>query len=313
MGWWGGGGIVWEGARWRGGGCVGVCGGVCVCVCACVRVCVRACVRPCVCVHASVCASMHACVRAGMRACIRACSLTKGFFFSGSLKKICFTPTQGCFRGTIADVIVVFASEDIVYGTVHEDTLRSAVRASKTAEDTMDMGSIAAANAVLDELIKDEKKEVSEVKKRSLGVEDPEVDLLAQEKALELMEITATQVMITKIKVSSGRLEVQDDKMELVKEHEEKARRLIDANIVLVPIPSSEKKTREAIQASAAGKARGKDGKSFVGVFLDQGMFGEPITASHVRVNAVNLTVTKVCGCHVAFGSPACRHTDAIA
>jgi hypothetical protein len=198
-------------------------------------------------------------------------------------------------------------SEDIVYNTAHEDTLRSAVRASKTAEDTMDMGSIAAANAVLDELIKDEKKEVSEVKKRSLGVEDPEVDLLAQEKALELMEITATQVMITKIKVSSGRLEVQDDKMELVKEHEEKARRLIEANIVLAVIPSSEKKTREVIASSAAGKARGKDGKSFVGIFLDQGMFGEPITAPHIRLNAVNQTVTKVCGCQIQW-EPYCAN-----
>ena len=205
------------------------------------------------------------------------------------------------------------ASEDIVYSSVHEDTLRSAVRASKSAEDAMDMGSIAAASAVLDELIKEEKKEISEVQKRSLGVEDPEVDLLAQEKALELMEITATEIMIQKIKMSSGKTEVQDDKREFVKTNEDKARRLIESNIVLVPIPSSEKKARDAIQASAAGKARGKDGKSFVGVFLDQGMFGEPITAPHVRVNAVNLTVTKVCGCHVAFGSPACRHTDAIA
>jgi hypothetical protein len=196
---------------------------------------------------------------------------------------------------------------------VHEDTLRSAVRASKSAEDTMDMGSISAASAVLDELIKDEKKEVTEKQKRSLGVEEADVDLVAQEKALELLEITATEIMIQKIKMSSGATEVQDDKRDFVKTSEEKARRLIDANIVLVPIPSSEKKTKEVIQAAAAGKARGKDGKSFVGVFLDQGMFGEPITAPHIRVNAVNQTVTKVCGCHVAFGSPACRHTDAIA
>ncbi len=204
------------------------------------------------------------------------------------------------------------ASEDIVYSSVHEDTLRSAVRASKSAEDAMDMGSIAAASAVLDELIKEEKKEISDVQKRSLGVED-EVDLIAQEKAVELMEITATEIMIQKIKMSSGKTEVQDDKREFVKEHEDKARRLIESNIVLVPIPSSEKKARDAIQASAAGKARGKDGKSFVGIFLDQGLFGEPITAPHIRLNAVNLTVTKVCGYHVAFGSPACRHTDAIA
>jgi hypothetical protein len=212
------------------------------------------CVRACGCVHASVCASMHACVRAGMRACVRACSPTKEFFFPGSLKKICFTLTQGCFRGTIADVIVVFASEDIVYGTVHEDTLRSAVRASKAAEDAMDMGSIASASAVLDGLIKEEKKEISEVQKRSLGVEDPEVDLLAQEKALELMEITATEIMIQKIKMSSGKTEVQDDKRDFVKTNEEKARRLIEANIVLVPIPSSEKKARDAIQAAAPAR-----------------------------------------------------------
>lgn len=222
-------------------------------------------------------------------------------------------PHTGMLSGHHRRCIRCVASEDIVYGTVHEDTLRSAVRASKAAEDAMDMGSIASASAVLDGLIKEEKKEISEVQKRSLGVEDPEVDLLAQEKALERMEITASEIMIQKIKMSTGNTEVQDDKRDFVKTNEEKARMLIEANIVLVPIPSSEKKARDAIQAAAAGKARGKDGKSFVGVFLDQGMFGEPITAPHIRLNAVNSTVTKVCGCHVAFGSPACRHTDAIA
>ena len=147
------------------------------------------------------------------------------------------------------------ASEDIVYNSVHEDTLRSAVRASKSAEDTMDMGSIAAASAVLDELIKEEKKEISEMQKRSLGVEYPEVDLLAQEKALELMEITATEIMIQKIKMSSGKTEVQDDKRDFVKTNEEKARRLIEANIVLVPIPSSEKKARDALAQQQSGSA----------------------------------------------------------
>jgi hypothetical protein len=41
-------------------------------------------------------------------------------------------------------------------------------------------------------------------------------------------------------------------------------------------------------------KARGKDGKTFVGIMIDQGLFGEPITAPHVRMNAVNVPVCKV-------------------
>ena len=185
------------------------------------------------------------------------------------------------------------AIQDTVYTSVHEDTLRSAVRASKAPEDAMDMGSLATAVSIVDEAIKEEQQHQSDSDKRSLPSDGQASE--AQEKlALERLEITATELMLRKIIVSSGDAVVADEKKELVQSYEEKAKRLVEANIVVVPIPNSEKKTREALQGSAAGKARGKDGKHYVGVFLDQGLFGEPVTAPHVRINAVNQTVTKV-------------------
>ena len=62
------------------------------------------------------------------------------------------------------------------------------------------------------------------------------------------------------------------------------ARRLLEANVALAVIPSSEKKVRELIQSSAAGKIRGEMGSSTVGIFLDPGAWGEPITAPHNRI-----------------------------
>ena len=58
--------------------------------------------------------------------------------------------------------------------------------------------------------------------------------------------------------------------------------------------PFSINPTTEIIQTLRLFQARGRDGKQFVGVFIDQGLFGEPITAPHVRINAVNAAVVKV-------------------
>ena len=49
----------------------------------------------------------------------------------------------------------------------------------------------------------------------------------------------------------------------------------------------------ELLESTAAGKMKGDPSKSFVGIFLDPALFGEPITAPHIRINPLNLAVTK--------------------
>ena len=61
------------------------------------------------------------------------------------------------------------------------------------------------------------------------------------------------------------------------------ARRLLDANVKLAEIPSSEKKARDVIEMSAAGRVPGQEGERFVGVFIDPTQMGETVTAPHIR------------------------------
>jgi hypothetical protein len=177
-------------------------------------------------------------------------------------------------------------------GSVVQETLRAAVRAGKSAEDAMDMGTILAANKTVDELIEDENKERKEEEKRLLGVEEVADLEDAAESFAQMMEVSAGDTMLEKIRTATGTKTVQDDAKNLIKSWEEKAKRLFDSNVTLITLPSSDKKTREAIAASAAGAAKGND-KSFVGIFFDQGLMGEPVTAPHIRLNAVNTPVVK--------------------
>ena len=95
------------------------------------------------------------------------------------------------------------------------------------------------------------------------------------------------------IEAKTGQSEIAEDHVELVKQREAKAKRMLDANVMFTVIPSSEKKVREALQSSAAGKVRGEEGKQCVGIFIDPGLLGEAATAPHVRLAPVNTGVVK--------------------
>jgi hypothetical protein len=178
--------------------------------------------------------------------------------------------------------------EDSVFSVRHDDTLRGAVRASKAAEDATEMGTIAEAIASLDEAIETENKPETTVPAGTLPSAD-EVDRKADD-----LVITAAHIMIERVKMNTGVETLDDINKDLILAKEYDAKRLFEANVAFCVIPSSEKKAVEAIDASAAGKVRGEAGKSYVGVFIDPGLFGEPVTSPHCRISPINQTAIKV-------------------
>ena len=95
------------------------------------------------------------------------------------------------------------------------------------------------------------------------------------------------------LEAKTGKAEIEQDHIDLVKQREAKAKRMLDANVMLTVIPSSEKKVREAIQSSAAGKVRGEEGKLNVAIFIDPGLLGEAATAPHLRLPPLNTSCIK--------------------
>lgn len=180
-----------------------------------------------------------------------------------------------------------------MYSNVHDDTLKVAVKSGKTPEDALALGTLVAAVNVVDEACSAEDKGKKEDAKRMLV----EVDTVEEVAAPDLLEIAAADIMMAKVQQQHGEKKLGDDVSDKIKEAEAKALRLVEANCVLVPIPSSEKRVKELLAASPAGQMRGKDGKTFVGIFVDNGLFGEPVTAPHIRMNAVNQPVLKVFVC----------------
>ena len=176
--------------------------------------------------------------------------------------------------------------QDSIYNTVHETTIKGAVKGSKSPADACEMGSMAQALQMLDELIKAEKKNSEDT-----TLVNPE----EQKKKKDVMDVgvSVASAIIEKIKVKRGVEELDEDTRVKIKEAELKATRLMNSHAGFGVIPSSEKKAREMLQASGAGKIRGEEGVSYVGIFFDPGLMGEPITAPHVRVNPINQPVLK--------------------
>ena len=72
-------------------------------------------------------------------------------------------------------------------------------------------------------------------------------------------------------------------------------RRRLETHVTLIKIPTplTETAVRDALRGCAAGRARGEFGKEAVGIIVDPGMMGEPVTAPHIRLCPMNTTVTK--------------------
>ena len=100
------------------------------------------------------------------------------------------------------------------------------------------------------------------------------------------------QKFTTQIKMTSGGAALSDDAPQLIESAETVARRLVDSNVKLVEMPTSEKRCKDALLASAAGKMQGGDDR-FFSVFLDPVQLGETITAPHIRIAPMDQTAVK--------------------
>ncbi len=170
-----------------------------------------------------------------------------------------------------------------MFNTEHDDTLRTGLRASKAAEDTCEMGTLAEAVKALDEAIQAE-HEIPHTAASSQKEEE-------QKTQPEDKELCVLTTVIEKME-TAGAAPLNDEQQTLIKMKEIETKRLLEANVQFVSIPSSEKKVMELVNSSAAGKSTG-EANMFVGIFIDPGLFGEPITSPHIRINPINQQVLK--------------------
>ena len=181
--------------------------------------------------------------------------------------------------------------QEIVFNVQHDDALRQAVRAGKTPEDACDISTIKEAMDRLDEVVK------AASAKDGSGVEELPAAPAAPEPVPEpsTLTIDATQIMIQQVQVVTKNDAVPDESKQLIANHEIKATRLLDTNVMFAKIPNSAKKVREILDAAGAGKIRGNlDAGTSVGILLDPAQMGECVSSPHLRVNPVNHAVVRV-------------------
>ncbi|CAK0812470.1 unnamed protein product, partial [Prorocentrum cordatum] len=193
---------------------------------------------------------------------------------------------------------------DVVYNQTFDEVLRQAVRSAKTPEDCCDLGELAQALNKLDEEIKEEQPpdvvqqpSAADVEASRKKAEEEE----ANKKKEWDFEESASSVILKKVEEANssktGDSQMTDaDDIEKIKAAEKDVTRIFDANVTLCPMPDSEKKARAALQGSAVGKGPEQHGaeKKFTLIFVDPGLLGEPVTAPHIRINAVPQDKIKV-------------------
>ncbi len=161
------------------------------------------------------------------------------------------------------------------------------MRAGKTPEDILDMGTIQPAmQRATDEFEKSRKKTGLAATAEPAASLMPGAATAAADAALS---DEARQFYCVKAKF------LEELEGSATKEHEQiissaelAAKRLIDANVCLAETPSSEKKAREIFEGSAAFKVLGVESEKYIAIILDPGQMGETITCPHLRIPPLN-------------------------
>lgn len=195
--------------------------------------------------------------------------------------------------------------QDVVYNSTYDEVLRQSVRSAKSPEDCCDLGELAAAIARMDEEIKEEvgADQPVEPLQSALDAQQAAAEENAKTKEHDFEESAASK-MLKKIQVANvaktGDVHTSDpDDIDKIKAAEKEVVRIFDANVTFSPIPDSEKKARTAIQGSAVGKLSGASSSTggdtkFCCIFVDPALLGEPVTAPHLRINAIPQDKVKV-------------------
>ena len=131
---------------------------------------------------------------------------------------------------------VTYIVKDAVYGIDHDEAIRAASRACKGSEDLCEMGSIATAlHAISEEIAAEQKLTSPAAAPAAASSKDKAVDV----------ELSITEHFCAKIRASTGQKEVSDQARDVVRTQETMARRLMEANVTLLPTPKSVRRQRK--------------------------------------------------------------------
>jgi hypothetical protein len=113
----------------------------------------------------------------------------------------------------------------------------------------------------------------------------------------QTLQITAADFIIAKVKASTNKV-VEPEVEAIIRSKEDAMKRRLEAHVVLtkIPNPLAESTVRDFIRGTAAGKLRGEPGKDAIGIVVDPGMMGEPVTAPHIRTCPINQAAIKAHG-----------------
>ena len=112
--------------------------------------------------------------------------------------------------------------------------------------------------------------------------------------------------MVERVSAAQGCQEVDHDLKERILAKEDEVTILFDAHCALTEVPGSEKKMMEWLKSTAAGQSRGSTEECvamFIGIVVDPGVIGEPVTAPHLRTLPINVHMLKASPYFAFFNS----------
>ena len=190
------------------------------------------------------------------------------------------------------------SSQDACFDIVFDDAIKTGVRASKSAEDIVELGSLKEAIDKL-RVMKSSAASASEDpagQGRLLpGSGGPDasggIDGTINGAPTASIDILPCVLdFATELSQSLGGKELDSEDLEFINRYGMKARRALWSNVTLIVLQASEKKMADIMRASPACQG---EATSYTGVLYDAKLFGAPITAPHIRIPTLNTDCLK--------------------
>ena len=185
--------------------------------------------------------------------------------------------------------------ESVVFDVVHDDILKTGVKASKSAEDIVTVSMATQVADIKKLFTEDAKKEEARAKEVSVSgkpVPSPSKSETKQAEEAEAIPFTkAMERVAEEIQTLTGR-ELTEEENRAISTYGMKSKRALWSTTKLL-VYSSENRMAKALQDTIPGRRRGEPGKEYTGIILDSKMLGSPATAPNHRIIPLNPTVVK--------------------
>ena len=175
----------------------------------------------------------------------------------------------------------------MIFTPKYDESLRNGCRAGKVPTDLLSMDTALAA------LFAEVKTKLSQDildSRPDQGSEESAPAPAPAESSSPSCSEALTQFMET-VRARCGE-NTNQETLELMQSCEAKARSLFNSNVSLHVCPGSERELLELLKSSKVAQIRG-DKQAWVGIFVDNCQWGEPITNPHVRTAPLNLSYLK--------------------